>query len=399
VTTPDEALAIVLDHTPRLEAVEVPLVEAVGARLAEPVASDIDLPPFDKSAMDGYAARARDLHATPVELEVIEELPAGVAPTKEVGPGQCTKIMTGAPVPAGADVVVIVEDTEAAGDGRVRILKVRPENRNICACGEDIRKGRTVLEAGHAVRPSEVGLLASVGRDRVKVYRRPRVAVLGTGNELVPITETPGPGQIRDSNSWSLLAACRRAGVEAERLGVAKDEEADLAEKIGAGLQRDVLLVSGGVSMGEWDLVPKVFDAFGVAVHFPTIRMKPGKPTVFATHGSGIIFGLPGNPVSTLVAWRLFVWPAIRKMMGHPDPAPPPVHGRLTATVTVGGKRTTFMPVRLRSDRSGWTVEPVTTRGSADLVGFSRADALAILEPGTHETGTEVQAVPLELQP
>ena len=397
MTTPDEALAIVLENTPRLEAVEVPLVKAVGAVLAEPVASDIDLPPFDKSAMDGYAARARDLHATPVELEVIEELPAGVAPTKEVGPGQCTKIMTGAPVPAGADMVVMVEDTEAAGEERVRILAAHPDSRNICRCGEDIRKGRTVLEAGHAVRPSEVGLLASVGRDRVRVYRRPRVAVLGTGNELVPITETPGPGQIRDANSWSLLAACRRAGVEAERLGVAKDEEADLREKIGAGLDRDVLLVSGGVSMGEWDLVPKVFDAFGVAVHFATIRMKPGKPTVFATHGSGIIFGLPGNPVSTLVAWRLFVWPAIRKMMGHPDPAPPPIRGTLTTPVKARGNRTTFVPAHLRYEPSGWSIEPVATRGSADLVGFCRADALAILEPGTYETGTQVRAIPLEL--
>ena len=394
---PQEALRIVLEKSPRLEAVEVPLPEADGAVLDESVASDSDLPPFDKSAMDGYAARAEDLHATPVELEVIEELPAGVAPTKEVGPGQCAKIMTGAPVPAGADMVVIVEDTEPAGEERVRILAAHPDSRNICRCGEDIRKGRTVLEAGHAVRPSEVGLLASVGRDRVRVYRRPRAAVLGTGNELVPITETPGPGRIRDGNSWSLLAACRRAGVEAERLGVAKDEEADLREKIGAGLERDVLLVSGGVSMGKWDLVPKVFDALGVTVHFATVRMKPGKPTVFATRKGRIIFGLPGNPVSTLVAWRLFVWPAIRKMMGHPDPAPPPVHGRLTAPVTVGGKRTFLMPARLRSDGVGRTVEPVATRGSADLVGFCRADALAILEPGTYDTGTEVQAIPLEL--
>ena len=397
MTTPDEALAIVLENTPRLDAVEAPLVEAVGARLAEPVASDIDLPPFDKSAMDGYAVRAADVASPPAELEIIEELPAGVAPTKEVGPGQCTKIMTGAPVPAGADMVVIVEDTETAGEERVRILQADPKSRNICACGEDIRKGRTVLEAGHAVRSSEVGLLASVGRDRVQVYRRPRVAVLTTGNELVPTTETPGPGQIRDANSWSLNACCLRAGVAVDRLGVAKDEEADLREKIGAGLERDVLLVSGGVSMGEWDLVPKVFDAFGVTIHFATIRMKPGKPTVFATHGSGIIFGLPGNPVSTLVAWRLFVWPAIRKMMGHPDPAPPPVHGRLTAPVTVGGKRTLFMPACLRRDGVGRTVEPVATRGSADLVGFCRADALAILEPGTYETGTEVRAMPLEL--
>ena len=394
---PDEALAIVLENTPRLEAVEVPLIEAVGACLAEPVASDLDLPPFDKSSMDGYAVRAGDVAETPADLTVIEELPAGVVPTKEVGPGQCAKIMTGAPVPAGADMVVMVEDTERAGEGRVRILAVTPDKRNVCLRGEDIREGQTVLDAGHVVRAAEVGLLASVGRDRVRIHRRPRVAVLGTGDELVPITETPGPGRIRDSNSWSLTACCRRAGVEVQRLGVAKDTEDDLREKIGAGLACDVLLVSGGVSMGEWDLVPKVFGEFGVTVHFATVRMKPGKPTVFATAENGIIFGLPGNPVSTLVAWRLFVWPALRKMMGHRDPSPPPVQGTLTAALKARGNRTTFVPVRLKQKDGAWTIEPVTTHGSADMVSFTRANALAILEPGTYGAGATVPAVPLEL--
>lgn len=394
---PDEALRIVLEHTPRLEAVEVPLIDAVGACLAEPVASDIDLPPFDKSAMDGYAVRAGDVAETPADLTVIEELPAGVAPTKEIGPGRCAKIMTGAPVPAGADMVIMVEDTEPAGQGRVRILAAHPDRRNICRRGEDIRAGRTVLEPGHVVRAAEVGLLASVGRDRVRIHRRPHVAVLGTGNELVPVTETPGPGRIRDSNSWSLMACCRRAGVQVKRLGVARDAEADLKEKIGPGLRYDVLLVSGGVSMGDWDLVPKIFDAFGVAGHFTTVRMKPGKPTVFATGENRIVFGLPGNPVSTLVAFRLFVWPAIRKMMGHPDPAPPPVEGTLTAAMNVRGNRTAYLPAHLRHEDGGWRVEPIPTRGSADLVGFARADALVIAEPGTYEPGATVQAVPLEL--
>ena len=394
---PGEALAIVLRNTPRLEAVEVPLLEAVGACLAEPVASDLDLPPFDKSAMDGYAVRAGDVAETPAELAVIEELPAGVAPTKAVGPGQCAKIMTGAPVPAGADRVVMVEDTEPAGQRRVRILAADPGKRNICRRGEDVRQGQTVLDAGCVVRAAEVGLLASVGRDRVRIHRRPHVAVLGTGDELVPIAETPGPGRIRDSNSWSLTACCRLAGAQVERLGVAKDTEDDLRERIGAGLARDVLLVSGGVSMGEWDLVPKVFDEFGVTVHFAAVRMKPGKPTVFATRAGRLVFGLPGNPVSTLVAFRLFVWPALRKMMGHADPAPPPVQGTLTAALKARGSRTTFLPVRLSRKDRAWTIEPVTTHGSADLVSFTRADALAILEPGPYEAGATVPAVPLDL--
>ncbi|MGB3086340.1 MAG: molybdopterin molybdotransferase MoeA, partial [Phycisphaerae bacterium] len=219
---PSEALQIVLEKTPGPEPVEVPLLEGVGAVLVEPVASDVDLPPFDKSAMDGYAVRSEDLAHLPVDLAVIEVLPAGTAPTRAVEAGTCAKIMTGAPVPAGADRVVKVEDTEALSEGRVRILRF-DAGRNICVRGEDIRKGATVLEAGHVLRPPEIGLLASVGRERVRVGRRPTVAVLATGDELVPVSAVPGPGQIRDANSWSLLACCRGAGVPAHSLGVGRD--------------------------------------------------------------------------------------------------------------------------------------------------------------------------------
>jgi molybdopterin molybdotransferase len=395
--TPEEALRTVLENTPRLEPREAPLLEAVGACLAEDVASDLDLPPFDKSAMDGFAARAADLADTPVELEIVEELPAGVAPTQSLGPGTCAKIMTGAPVPEGADAVVRVEDTEPAGPDRVRILRTNLKRRNICARGEDIRRGEPVLEAGTVVEPAEVGVLASVGRDRVRIVRRPRVAVLATGDELVEVTASPGPGQIRDSNSWSLLAACRRAGVPTERLGVARDDEADLRSKIGDGLRRDVLLVSGGVSMGQWDLVPKVFDSLGVATHFAAVRQKPGKPTVFCTRGERLVFGLPGNPVSTLVAFRLYVWPALRKMMGYAEPAPPAIEAALAADAEIRGDRTTFAPASLRWESGGYIAEAIPTHGSADLVAFSRADALAVLEPGRHEAEERIAVIPMAI--
>jgi molybdopterin molybdotransferase len=392
---PAEALAIVLAKTRRLGPVEVALLDAVGGALAEPVASDIDLPPFDKSAMDGYAVRSADVARVPADLEVVEELPAGAAPTRALEPGTCAKIMTGAPVPPGADAVVRVEDTGPAPGGRVRILRVRPDRPNICARGEDVRRGQVVLEAGHVLRPEEVGLLASVGRLRVRIFRRPRVAVLATGDEIVDPSAVPGPGQIRNANSWSLLACCRRAGVPADDLGVARDDPADLRAKITAGLQRDVLLVSGGVSMGEWDFVPGVFEATGVAIHFTSVRMKPGKPTVFATSGGRAIFGLPGNPVSTLVAFRLFVWPCLRAMMGHPEPAPAPLPATLAARTIVRGDRTAYLPARLLAGDAGLGAEAVETRGSADLVGFARADALVVLEPGTHEPGERVAVLPL----
>jgi len=392
---PQEALRIVLEKSPRLEAVEVPLPEADGTCLAEPVASDSDLPPFDKSAMDGYAVREADLARLPVELRVAEELPAGTAPTRPIQGGACAKIMTGAPVPAGADRVVKVEDTEALPDGRVRILRTDP-GRNICVRGEDVRKGETVLEVGRVLRPPEIGLLASVGRERVRIVRRPTVAVLATGDELVPVSTVPGPGQIRDANSWSLLACCRRAGVGAESLGVARDTLDHLGDRIARGLERDVLLVSGGVSVGEWDLVPKVLRDLDVAIHFATVRMKPGKPILFGTHDRGLVFGLPGNPVSTIVGFHLFVLPALRRMMGWVDPAPPTVRATLAAPVKVRGERQAFVPAVLRREGETWVAKAVETRGSADLVGFSRADALVVLEPGVHPTGTHVPVLPLQ---
>ncbi|MGB2754530.1 MAG: gephyrin-like molybdotransferase Glp, partial [Phycisphaerae bacterium] len=389
------ALRIVLEKSPRLEAVEVPLPEADGAVLAEPVASDSDLPPFDKSAMDGYAVRSADLARLPVDLAIVESLPAGTAPTRPIQGGTCAKIMTGAPVPAGADCVVKVEDTEALPDERVRILRTDP-GRNICARGEDVRKGETVLEVGRVLRPPEIGLLASVGRERVRTVRRPAVAVLATGDELVSVSTVPGPGQIRDANSWSLLACCRRAGVGAESLGVARDTLDHLGDRIARGLERDVLLVSGGVSVGEWDLVPKVLRDLGVTIHFATVRMKPGKPTLFATHGRGLVFGLPGNPVSTIVGFHLFVLPALRRMMGWVDPAPPTVTATLAIGAEVRGNRTAFVPAVLRREGKTWAAEVIETRGSADLVGFSRADALLALEPGTHPAGTHIKAYPLQ---
>ena len=395
--TASEALQIVLENAPRLEAVEAPLLESLGGVLAAPVAADIDLPPFDKSAMDGYAVRAADVARLPADLSIAEELPAGTAPARAVAEGTCAKIMTGAPVPPGADLVIPVEDTQPLLEGRVRILRASPDRTNICPRGEDVEKGAVVLEAGRVIRPPEIGLLASVGREKVAIYRRPRVAVLATGEELVPISAAPGPGRIRNSNSWSLLAACRRAGAEADDLGVARDVREDLAAKIADGLRRDILLISGGVSMGEWDLVPRVLEEMGAAIRFATVRMKPGKPTVFATRGAGLVFGLPGNPVSTLVTFRLFVWPAIRKMMGRADPAPAPLEATLAAAVTTKDDRTWFMPARLRREGELWIAEPVKTHGPADLVGFSRADFLAVIEPGSHKAGARVKVLPLEI--
>jgi molybdopterin molybdotransferase len=393
---PHEALEIVLREAPRLEPAHVPLAEAAGGVLAERAQSDIDLPPFDKSAMDGYSVRAADVARLPADLAVIESLPAGTAPARPLAPGTCAKTMTGAPVSLGADLVVPVEDTETLLDGRVRILRADVGRTHICLRGEDVRRGEKVLEAGSVLRPQEVALLASVGRDPVPVFRRPRVAVLATGEELVPVSAVPGPGQIRNANSSSLLACCRAAGVPADDLGVARDETGDLRAKIAEGLARDVLLVSGGVSMGEWDLVPKVLQEAGVAIHFATVRMKPGKPTVFGTRHGCAVFGLAGNPVSTLVGFHLLVRPCLRKMMGWPDPVAEPLEARLLAPARVRDDRVTFLPAILRREAGGWTAQPVETHGPADLVGFSKANGLIVLESGRYEAGERVPAMLFE---
>jgi molybdopterin molybdotransferase len=393
---PHEALGIVLGQAPRLDAVLVPLAEAVGCVLAERVASDTDLPPFDKSAMDGYAVRAADVGRLPADLAVIEELPAGTAPARPLAPGTCAKTMTGAPVSPGAGLVIPVEDTETLLDGRVRILRADVGRTHICLRGEDVRRGETVLDAGSVLRPQEIALLASVGRDPAPVFRRPRVAVLATGEELVPVSAVPGPGQIRNANSSSLLACCRAAGVPADDLGVARDEKADLRAKITEGLARDVLIVSGGVSMGQWDFVPKVLQEAGVTIHFATVRMKPGKPTVFGTRRGCAVFGLAGNPVSTLVGFHLFVRPCLRKMMGRPDAVPEAIEARLLAPANAKDDRVTFQPAVLRREAGGWTARPVETHGPADLVGFSKANGLIVLDSGRYEAGERVPAMLFE---
>jgi molybdopterin molybdotransferase len=395
--SPSEALRIVLENAPRLEPVDVALLEAAGGVLAETAVSPTDLPPFDKSAMDGYAVRATDMARLPADLAVTEQLPAGVAPSRPLAPGTCAKIMTGAPVPPGADAVVPVEDTEPAANGRVRIVRADASRSHICPRGEDLRAGAPLVEAGRVLRPQEIGLLASAGHARVRIYRRPRVAVLATGNEVVPPDAAPGPGQIRDANSWSLLAACRQAGVPAASLGIARDDAADLRARIATGLGHDVLIISGGVSVGDWDLVPALVREAGVAVHFATVRMKPGKPTLFGTRGGCLVFGLPGNPVSTLVGFRLLVWPALRSMMGHAIPSPPPLTAVLAGPVTVRGDRVTFVPAVLRREGETWSAEALKTHGSADLAAFSRANALVVLDPGTYAAGHRAAAHVLDL--
>ena len=396
--TIEEAFRRVMEKTPRNEPHTVGLHEALGAVLAEDVASDVDMPPFDKAAMDGFAVIADDLAATPATLEVVEDIPAGAVPTRPVARGQCARIMTGAPVPRGADTVVRVEDTRPGpGPREVTILKPTPKGMNICWKAEDVATGDVVLPRGHVVRPPEIATLAACGRTSVSIYRRPSVAVLSTGDEVVPIEERPEAGQIRDANSHYVAARLRLLGIEARRLPIARDEPRALAEALRMGLESDVLVVSGGVSMGDYDFVPGVLADLGVEIHFKQVAMQPGRPTVFGTRDRKFLFGLPGNPVSVLVATELYVVPALKRMMGYAQVEP----RRLTATLTEAARhrtgRVAHVPGLLSEEEGRRVVKPLPYHGSAHIHALTKANCLVVLpaDEAVVEASREVQVVEL----
>jgi molybdopterin molybdotransferase len=380
-----EAQAIVLQHAHPLPPEGTPLnSQALGLVLAEDVASDLDMPPFDKALMDGYALRAADLTEGGGTLTVIEEVTAGNTPARPVGPGQATRIMTGAPMPDGADAVVMLERTRALDGEQVRLEEPARPGQNVLARGEEMRRGQTVLSAGALLRPQEFGVLATVGRTAVRVHPRPRVALLSTGDELVDASEVPGPGQIRNSNGPMLAAQVLRAGGVPHSMGIGRDRVDDLRQLITEGLRASILILSGGVSAGKLDLVPGVLQELAVQPHFHKVKMKPGKPAFFGSRDGTLVFGLPGNPVSALVCFELFVRPAIRKLSGHADAGPFLVQATLIEDFAYRTDRPTYHPARLHQGENGWRVLPVPWFGSPDLRGLTRANAFVLFPPGDH---------------
>jgi molybdopterin molybdotransferase len=386
----DEALRLVLDAAVVRPPVEIPLEAAGGRRLASEIRASCDMPRFDRTAMDGYAVRAADVAEAPVVLEVVEDLPAGKDPSRSVGAGQASRIMTGAAIPPGADAVVMVEETEILEEGRrVRILSPSAEGRHIRRAGEDLRAGDLLLEPGTCVGPAEAALLAAEGRATVAVRALPAVALLSTGDELVPIEEAPAGSRIRETNSWSLRGLIRALGIEPRLLGIVRDEEAPIRRAIREGLRSDVLLVTGGVSMGAYDLVGRCLEQEGCRAVFERVAIQPGKPLFFGRSGrspASLVFGLPGNPVSSIVDFLVFVRPALRKMLGDPRPVDPLPSARLAGSVRRHAGRRGYLPARVMVDPDGGlAVTPVPSMGSADLVALSRANALVIAPEGRSE--------------
>jgi molybdopterin molybdotransferase len=358
----------------RLDVETVQLDAAAGRVLAEDIAADRDAPALSRSVRDGYAVRAIDL---PGELAVIGEVRAGERFAGEVGPGQAVEIMTGAPVPTGADAIVMVEHTTRA-NGRVRIDRAAEPQQFINPRGCEAAAHETVLHAGARLDYSGVALLAAVGRPEAKVYRAPEVAIIATGDEIVEIHEQPAEFQIRNSNARSLAAQVRRAGGIPRVLPVARDTVEHTREMIGRGLEADLLLLSGGVSAGKYDVVEEVLSGFGARFYFDRVLIQPGQPLVFGSASGKFFFGLPGNPASTMVTFEIFARAALELLGGQSTTALHMPYARLTAEFRHRAGLTRFLPARLSAD--GAEVTPVPWHGSGDIPSLTRADAFLVAD-------------------
>ena len=363
---------------PRCE--KVPLGNALGRILAEEILADRDYPPFPRATRDGFAVRAADLTSVPSSLEVLAEVKAGSWYEGKVGLGQCVVIMTGAPVPEGADAVAMVEHTRVDGSRVLIERRLEPEE-NLVPQGSEGRKGSLVLPRGRRLRPSEIGLLASVGKTRVSVAPRLRIAVLPTGDEVVPLERDPEWFQVRNSNAAGLCAQVEAVGGIPVPLEVAPDRYEPLRALVEKGLEADLLVLSGGVSMGKYDIVRKVLADLGARFHFTSVAMRPGKPLVFGHVQGRHFFGLPGNPVSTYVTFELLVRPGLEILSGAPPETLTFMRARLGSELRLKGEFTAFLPARVVEREDEPVVELVGWQGSGDLVGLAAANCFLVAHP------------------
>lgn len=393
----NEAVDTVLAAVRPLGSEEAPLLECLGRTVAEDIVSPEAVPSFDNSAMDGYALRAADLEAGRREFRVVADIPAGSLVDKEICCGEAVKIMTGAPLPLGVDTVVPVELTEQR-EGTMILHDVVRAGQNVRRAAEDVSVGDVLLPRGACLGPAEIGLLASVGCERPVVVRRPRVAVLATGSELVPLGRPLGPGQIRNSNSFTAYGQVLNAGAEPVLLGIARDDLDETRRLLATALEHDVVMTSGGVSVGEYDFVKQVQEELGVERRFWGVATKPGKPLAFGVRGDTLVFGVPGNPVASMVSFELFIRPALLAMQGRVDLYRPWVNAAAMEPVRRSRERTEARRCRLVRQGDGWGFSTTGPQGSGILRSMALADGLAFIPPGYPggEPGAEFAVMLLE---
>ncbi|MDQ5846593.1 MAG: molybdopterin molybdotransferase MoeA [Acidobacteriota bacterium] len=395
----NEAIEIVKAQTRALPPEQVALENALGRILAQDIVADSDLPPFDRSQMDGYALRANDVQTIPARLKIAGESAAGRGWHQEMRAGEAVRIMTGAPVPKGADSVQQVELTrQVDGDAEVEILEAVSPGRSVVKRGAEIKAGEKVLSAGEQIHAGTMALLASFGYAKVEVGRRPRVVVLATGSELVAVSHKPGQDQIRDSNNFSIAAYAELAGAVVERLPLAGDDTALLKRQISEAAQRsDIVVTSGGVSVGLYDFTKAALKELNANVFFERVALRPGKPIVFAQLPDGaFVFGLPGNPVSVSVTFNLFARAAILQMQGSNQTELESATALLGKSVKGAKGRDSYLPSLIdTNDDAQLVATPLKWGGSSDFVAFARATALIVVpqDAGTLETGTKVRVL------
>jgi molybdopterin molybdotransferase len=378
----EDALNQILEVIVPLCREKVSILDSIGRVIGEDIYANRNIPPRDNSAMDGYALRWEDTRGAsiskPVILKVIEDIPAGTIPRKSIGSGESSRIMTGAPMPDGANAVVRVEDTEKDGQ-RVKVFVKAKEGQDIRPAGEDVREGELVISQGDVIRPAEIGMLAALGRSFISVYQRPLVAVVATGDELVDIDENPTSWQIISSNSYSIAAQIIDCGAVPLQIGIAKDKRDDLVAKFQAALRADIIISSGGVSVGDYDLVKDVMKEVGNQMKFWQVAMRPGKPLAFGSMNGIPVFGLPGNPVSSMVSFEQFVRPSILKMMGHKNLFRRIVRATLKDDITKKEGTRHFIRALVNYENGRYFATTTGEQGSGILKSMVMANGLIIL--------------------